>query len=408
MATQRTLTGLVRSVTLLPAARSACALAPSLSPLVASISSPAPSRPFSSTRPRAQASWDSFDSAEAFARPAPPTSSVSEQRPSSSSSSPARLHRRPERTAPTPPLPPLNPPPSVDDLDPIHLHAYRHHLLLHLGHSPSADDIARHFPRWLRTAHRDLIAERKREERQRNLRERKAEQLDLAWEWTRQQEEAAGIPRSARDRHKDERVRERIARRAQEKALAREARTEWPLDAAPFRRKHRSSSSSSSSSSPSPSPSSPSSSSIDADAPAPRSKGDGPGEGKDEPPRVPEWKKHQQTLRAQFPDGWAPPKRISREAMDLVRSLHRTAPAIHTVPVLADKFKISPEAVRRVLKSKFELPGDEREKRERKRREERERGRARDDAQEDGGPKWAGDKAAETREMATIRARRSE
>ncbi|CEQ39139.1 SPOSA6832_00643, partial [Sporobolomyces salmonicolor] len=350
MATQRTLTGLVRSVTLHPAARSACALPPSLSHLVASISSPAPSRPFSSTRPRAQASWDSFDSAEAFARPAPPTSSVSEQRPSSSSSSPARLHRRHEPTAPTPPLPPLNPPPSVDDLDPIHLHAYRHHLLLHLGHSPSADDIARHFPR---------------------------------------------PPAQRARRHKDELVRERIARRAQEKALAREARTEWPLDAAPSRRKHRSSSSSS--------PSSPS-----APAPDPRFEDDGTGEGKDEPPHVPEWKKHQQTLRAQFPDGWAPPKRISREAMDLVRSLHRTAPAVHTVPVLADKFKISPEAVRRVLKSKFELPGDEREKRERKRREERERGRARDDAQEDGGPKWAGDKAAETREMARIRARRSE
>lgn len=39
--------------------------------------------------------------------------------------------------------------------------------------------------------------------------------------------------------------------------------------------------------------------------------------------------------------------------MDGLRSLHAHNPDVFTTPVLADKFKVSPEAVRRILSSKW-------------------------------------------------------
>ncbi|ORY92784.1 hypothetical protein BCR35DRAFT_253131, partial [Leucosporidium creatinivorum] len=65
------------------------------------------------------------------------------------------------------------------------------------------------------------------------------------------------------------------------------------------------------------------------------------------------WFKHKQVMKAEFPTGWAPPKRISREAIDLLRLLQRSDPTVYTTPVLAERFKISPESVRRILKSQF-------------------------------------------------------
>ncbi|GAA5860485.1 hypothetical protein JCM1840_000272 [Sporobolomyces johnsonii] len=400
MATQRSIRAFLRSVALQPSSRYSAALPPSL-PQLASISSPSPSRPFSSTRPHSQATWDTFDPEEAFARPAPSTSPDPVERPSSSSSSDASA-RNPRRAAsasppPPPPLPPLQPTPSVDDLDPIHLHAYRYHLLRHLGHAPSPEELAQFLHPWLRTQHKRLTTERKREEAKRLLAEQKAEQLDLAWEWTRKQEEAAGIPRSPQELRKDEIVRRRIERRAQEKMRVFQEQQE--------RARSKSKKTRSSTVDADESGSKTRSSTVDAvDA---DKAGDRAGDGDEEAQQVPEWKKHQQALRAQFPEGWAPPKRISREAMDLVRELHRAAPEIHTVPVLADKFKISPEAVRRILKSRFELPREEREKREKKRREERKLAVERDGANQGGGYKWAGDRAAERWEMMRIKERRS-
>ncbi|KPV75584.1 uncharacterized protein RHOBADRAFT_9325, partial [Rhodotorula graminis WP1] len=66
------------------------------------------------------------------------------------------------------------------------------------------------------------------------------------------------------------------------------------------------------------------------------------------------WRKHQNAMRTKFPAGWSPPKRLSREAMDLVRTLARSDPAQYTVARLADRFKVSPEGIRRILKSNFE------------------------------------------------------
>lgn len=83
-----------------------------------------------------------------------------------------------------------------------------------------------------------------------------------------------------------------------------------------------------------------------------------------------EWRRHRLAIKEAYPDGWQPPKKLSREAMDGLRLLHSQNPEIFTTPILADKFRISAEAVRRILKSKWEPTRDrkiqlaEREKRE--------------------------------------------
>ncbi|KAF4618902.1 hypothetical protein D9613_009945 [Agrocybe pediades] len=75
-------------------------------------------------------------------------------------------------------------------------------------------------------------------------------------------------------------------------------------------------------------------------------------------PTPAEYRAHRETMQKKFPDGWSPPRKLSREAMDALRQLNRIEPQTFTTSVLADKFKISPEAVRRILKSKWE-PGVE-------------------------------------------------
>ena len=78
-------------------------------------------------------------------------------------------------------------------------------------------------------------------------------------------------------------------------------------------------------------------------------------------------------MEASFPDGWNPPRKLSREAMAGLRSLHATNPQLFSTPMLAEKFRISPEAVRRILKAKWVPRGEERARmarRERVRKEE--------------------------------------
>ncbi len=71
-------------------------------------------------------------------------------------------------------------------------------------------------------------------------------------------------------------------------------------------------------------------------------------------PTPEEYATHRATLKKKFPEGWAPPRKLSREAMDALRSLHALDPARFSTPLLADKFRISTEAVRRILKSRWE------------------------------------------------------
>lgn len=88
-----------------------------------------------------------------------------------------------------------------------------------------------------------------------------------------------------------------------------------------------------------------------------------PPRGRDRPPPTPhEYRAHRATIKRMYPEGWAPPRTISREAMETLREMNKRDPVHFRVPVLAAKFKISPEAVSRILKSKWQ-PSPERKAR---------------------------------------------
>jgi hypothetical protein len=82
------------------------------------------------------------------------------------------------------------------------------------------------------------------------------------------------------------------------------------------------------------------------------------------------WQVQKAALKEKFADGWNPPKKLSPDALDGVRHLHAKAPEQFTTAVLADEFEVSPEAIRRILKSKWRPSEDEMESR-RKRWENR-------------------------------------
>ena len=68
--------------------------------------------------------------------------------------------------------------------------------------------------------------------------------------------------------------------------------------------------------------------------------------------------------------GWLPRKRLSPDTLKGIRALHGQYPDRFTTPILADQFKVSPEAIRRILKSKWR-PTNEEEERRRRRWEKR-------------------------------------
>ncbi|KAN0084200.1 hypothetical protein V8E55_007704 [Tylopilus felleus] len=104
----------------------------------------------------------------------------------------------------------------------------------------------------------------------------------------------------------------------------------------------------------------------------------------DEPPSLPkkrpvaaptpeQWQRHREQIKKAFPDGWNPTRKLSRDAMDGLRSLHALDKDTFSCAILADKFKISPEAVRRILRSNWEPSREKRARlaeRERRSREE--------------------------------------
>jgi hypothetical protein len=80
---------------------------------------------------------------------------------------------------------------------------------------------------------------------------------------------------------------------------------------------------------------------------------------KTEPAEKEPWMINKAALQKKFQgEKWSPRKKLSPDTMDGIRHLHKQAPDKFTTPVLADHFKISPEAVRRILKSKWR-PSDE-------------------------------------------------
>ncbi|KAG8163963.1 hypothetical protein KVR01_005881 [Diaporthe batatas] len=78
----------------------------------------------------------------------------------------------------------------------------------------------------------------------------------------------------------------------------------------------------------------------------------------------PMWLKQKEALKKKFPEGWRPPKRLSPDALDGIRVLHRQFPDMYTTAALAEKFEVSPEAIRRILKAKWEPSAEEEESRQ--------------------------------------------
>ncbi len=84
------------------------------------------------------------------------------------------------------------------------------------------------------------------------------------------------------------------------------------------------------------------------------------------------WRVQKDALDKKFPSGWNPPKKLSPDALEGIRHLHATAPERFTTAVLAEEFKVSPEAIRRILKSRWtpsEAEAESRRKRWEKRHE---------------------------------------
>lgn len=91
---------------------------------------------------------------------------------------------------------------------------------------------------------------------------------------------------------------------------------------------------------------------------------------------------HRKVMQENFPQGWNPPRKVSREAMDGLRQLYHLDKTKFTTPVLAERFKISPEAVRRILKSNWEQPKEKRAKQAEKDRQHMKLNRLRDKLRE--------------------------
>jgi hypothetical protein len=72
------------------------------------------------------------------------------------------------------------------------------------------------------------------------------------------------------------------------------------------------------------------------------------------------WMSQKAALQKKLGDaGWDPRKKVSPDTMDGIRVLHQEDPEHWSTPKLAEHFKISPEAVRRILKSKWKPKNEE-------------------------------------------------
>lgn len=78
------------------------------------------------------------------------------------------------------------------------------------------------------------------------------------------------------------------------------------------------------------------------------------------PPRAKQesWGVQKSALENKFGEaGWQPRKRLSPDTLEGIRALHASDPASYSTEVLSEHFKITPEAIRRILRSKWK-PND--------------------------------------------------
>ncbi|CAK7272023.1 Required for respiratory growth protein 9 mitochondrial [Sporothrix epigloea] len=81
-----------------------------------------------------------------------------------------------------------------------------------------------------------------------------------------------------------------------------------------------------------------------------------------EPPEP--WQAQKRALQTKFPEGWSPRKKLSPDALEGIRALHRQFPDTYTTATLARHFQVSPEAIRRILKSSWQASPEEEEDRQ--------------------------------------------
>lgn len=83
-------------------------------------------------------------------------------------------------------------------------------------------------------------------------------------------------------------------------------------------------------------------------------------------PKKEDWAVQKARLKEKFPEGWKPRKRLSPDALAGLRALNAQFPDVYTTEALAAKFEMSAEAVRRILRSKWQPDeGEEKERHDR-------------------------------------------
>jgi hypothetical protein len=84
-------------------------------------------------------------------------------------------------------------------------------------------------------------------------------------------------------------------------------------------------------------------------------------------PRLEIWQIQKRALESKFgEEKWTPRKRLSPDTVDGIRTMHASDPDKFTTPILADHFRVSPEAIRRILRSKWRPRAEEMEDRRRR------------------------------------------
>jgi len=84
----------------------------------------------------------------------------------------------------------------------------------------------------------------------------------------------------------------------------------------------------------------------------------------DQPRQKETWMTQKDALTKKFPDGWNPRKKLSPDALVGIRMLHQQFPDQYPTEVLAQKFEVSAEAIRRILRSKWAPDADKEEERQ--------------------------------------------
>ena len=78
------------------------------------------------------------------------------------------------------------------------------------------------------------------------------------------------------------------------------------------------------------------------------------------------WMREKEVRDKKYPDGWNPLKKLSPDAISGIRALHAQMPLQYTTEALAQEFEVSPEAIRRILRSKWTPNSDEETERQKR------------------------------------------